>query len=163
MGFLFVVLFIAFYSLVFYKKMDMVFFPYNSMYTIDFTRDNTATTYAMKINGSNISITDRLYWKKDFLETSLYGYCKYISRGNTVFLEDYLRQRFSNTVVRSILLNRLTADKTTALDWPHWYGRFAGHDIPPKASIELWQYNFKYEAGKALLKDSISIYKTTLP
>ena len=141
----------------------MVFFPYNSMYTVDFTQNNTATTYSMKLNGENIKITSQPYWKKDLLETSLYGYCKYIMNGRTSFLDGYIKQKFSNEHTRNILLERLTVNRTMAINWPRWYGQFAGYTVPANATIELWQYNFSYENGQAILTDSISIYKTTLP
>ena len=143
--------------------MDMVFFPYNSMYSVDFSKTNTATTYAMKINGEPVKITHQPYWKKDFLETALYGYCKYIMHERTVFLDGYISMKFSNEQIRNILLNNLTPGKTTTSSWPRWYGHFAGYAVPANAAVELWQYNFRYENGQAELTDSISIYKTILP
>lgn len=141
----------------------MLFFPYNNMYSIDFTKSNKATTYAMKMNGKLIRITHKPYWKKDFLETSLYGYCKYINHDRNVFLDDYLNQKCPNEQLRNILLGRLTAGKTAAMNWPQWYVQFAGYTVPAGATIELWQYNFSYESGVALLTDSSSIYKNILP
>ncbi len=143
--------------------MDMVFFPYNSMYAIDFKKNNTAATYAIKINGEPVKITHQPYWKKDMLETSLYGYCKYIMHDRTVFLDDYINRKFSNEQARNILLRGLTPGKTGTGNWPYWYGKFAGYVVPVNAAIELWQYNFSYENGQAVLTDSISIYKTILP
>ena len=143
--------------------MDMVFFPYNSMYSVDFSKKNTATTYAMKVNGKLIKITHQPYWKKDLLETSLYGYCKYITHDRTVFLNDYIDRKFSNTQTRNILLKGLTAGKASHISWPHWYARSAGYEFPAGSLIELCQYDFSYVAGEALLTDSISIYKTILP
>lgn len=157
------VLFMICYTILFYKKMDMVFFPYNSMYTIDFTKSNKAVTYTMKINGNIVKITNQPYWKKDFLETSLAGYCNYILHDRTVFLDNYINQKFRNEQARNILLNRLTPGKTAAINWPRWYARFAGYTIPENAAIELWQYDLSYEKGNAVLTDSLSIYKTSLP
>lgn len=162
-AFVFVILFLAWYSIVFYKKMDMIFFPYNSMYAIDFTKNNTASTYAMKINGSRINITDHLYWKKDFLETTLYGYCKYIRHGQKVFMDDYINQKFNREEVKNILLKRLTPGNISAMNWTQWYAGFAGYKIPQKATIELMEYQFIFDKGKALITDSISIYTTNLP
>ena len=143
--------------------MDMVFFPYNNMYSVDFTGNNTATTYSMKVNGGIIKITHQPYWKKDFLETSLNGYCKYMLHNKKVFLDDYLNSKFSYEPTRNILLRNLTPSKTTVAYWPRWYIAFAGYPITSNATMELWQYNFKYEGEEALITDSISIYKTILP
>jgi hypothetical protein len=158
-----VLLFIASYAVVFYKKMDMVFFPYNSMFTIDFTKTSKSVTYAVKLNGQLVKITHQPYWKKDFLETSLYGYCKYISSGRTVFLDGYIKQKFGDEKIRDLLLKNLTAGKEAAMDWPSWYCKFAGYSVPSKSNIELMQYHFSFENNQATITDSISIYKTFLP
>ena len=162
-AFALVIMFLVWYSIVFYKKMDMVFFPYNSMYAIDFTKNNTASTYAMKLNGSRINITHHLYWKKDFLETTLLGYCKYIRHGQKIFMDDYIEQKFKNESIRNKLFNCLTPDKVAVMNWPRWYGWFAGYTVPPKATVELMEYQFRFENDRASLTDSISIYKTILP
>ncbi len=143
--------------------MDMIFFPYNSMYAIDFTKNNNASTYAMKLNGNKINITHHLYWKKDFLETTLFGYYKYLKHDRKVFMDDYILQKFKSEDVRSILLKRLTPDKTSAMNWPQWYAEFAGYAIPSKATIELMEYRFIFDKEQAFITDSISIYKTILP
>ena len=140
----------------------MLFFPYNGMYSIDFTKSNTATTYAMKVNGALVKISHNLYWKKDFLETSLYGYCRYVKNDRRVFLAGFLDQRY-NGKLHNILMQGLTPDKTQAMKWPQWYMQFAGYEIPAHATIELMQYDFHYETARSVITDSISIYKTILP
>lgn len=141
----------------------MLIFPYNAMYTIDFTQKNIASTYAMKIDGSRIEITKEPYWKKDFLETSLYGFGKYIEHDTTVFMNDYLKYRFSNEKLRNILMRGLTPGKNAMLSWPAWYCRFTGHKIPAGATVEIVKYNFSYENKKATLTDSIIVYKNITP
>ena len=101
----------------------MLFFPYNSMYAIDFTKKNTASTYALKINGSPVKITNNLYWKKDLLETSLNAYCRYLQHDHTVFLNDYISYKFKNKRISDLLLSRLIPDKAEALQWPLWYAQ----------------------------------------
>lgn len=159
-AFTIIALFIISYAVVFYKKMDMTFFPYNSMYTIDFTKNYTAITYAMKINGEMIKITHRPYWKKDFLETSLSSYSKYISHNRSVFLDDYIHQKFTKEQTRKFLLERLTPDNSASNQWPYWYAHFAGYPIPENALIEIWQYHFRFDNGRTILVDSLSIYNT---
>ncbi len=141
----------------------MVFFPYNSMFTFDFTKTKTSVTYSVKLNGEIIQITHQPYWKKNFLETSLYGYCKYISSGRTVFLDGYIKQKFRDEKIRDLLLNNLTPGKEASMDWPSWYCKFAGYSVPSKSNIELIQYNFSFENERAAITDSISLYKTILP
>jgi len=162
-GFAFIIIFLAGYAVTYFKKMDMVFFPYNSMYAIDFNKTNAATTYALKINNRPVRITRNLYWKKDFLETSLNGYCRYLKHDRNVFLDDYLHYRFADEKLRQNLLDHLTPAKAVARDWPAWYARAAGYDMPPAATIEFMQYDFVMQNEQALLKDSSSIYKTVLP
>ena len=100
-----VVLFILiFYSVTFSKRMGMIFFPYNNMFTVDFTKTNQAFTYGVKINGEMIPITGYLYWKKDFLESSLTTYVEYIENGYTLYLESYLKsKRAGNSIVKNLL------------------------------------------------------------
>ena len=143
--------------------MDMVFFPYNSMYAINFKKNNTASVFAMKLNENKINITQHLYWKKDFLETSLFGYSKYIRHDRKVFMDDYIYQKFKREGIRNILLKRLTPEIKSAMDWPQWYAGFAGYTIPANATLELMEYQFTFDNGKAIITDSVSIYKSILP
>ena len=133
------------------------------MYTIDFTKAKTASTNAMKVNGNMIDITSRPYWKKDFLETSLFGYCNYIKREHTVFLNGYLEQKIHNIQVRDLFLKQLTPDKNACEQWPRWYASFAGYPLPANAEVEFMQYNFVFSITGAAISDSISIYKTMIP
>ncbi len=162
-AFLFAILFISCFAVTFYKKMDMVFFPYNSMYSIDFNKASKTSTYAAKINGRLVRITPNLYWKKDFLETSLNGYCRYIQHDNKTFLEDYIHYKFSDVGMRNFLLNQLTPGKAAASNWPAWYVDFAGYKPPPNATLELMRYEFSFDQQQPKLTDSISLYKTILP
>ena len=151
-----VVLFILiFYSVTFSKRMGMIFFPYNNMFTVDFTKTNQAFTYAVKINGEMIPITGYLYWKKDFLESSLTTYVEYIENGYTLYLESYLKsKRAGNSIVKNLL-----PQKELAAKWPLWFARFAHHSYSMPAKIEILQYNYVFKDGKAVLTDSGSIYK----
>lgn len=162
-AFAFVVLFIGWYCVSFSKKMDMIFFPYNSMYAVDARGMEAITTYAMKINGNPVKITHNPYWKKDLLETSLNIYCRYLQHDRNVFLNDYLSYRFSNENVRAFLTERLTPGKTTAAQWPLWFAAAAGYKVPTRASVEFMQYDFVFRDKNALLKDSISISNTIFP
>lgn len=161
-AFMFAVLFISFYTVSFYKKMDMVFFPYTGMYAVDFTKSSKATTYAMKIDGIPVKITHQPYWKKDLLETSLNAYCRYFKNNSKVFLNDYLEYKFSSKTVRDFLNVHLTPGIKDIAGWPAWYVRAAGYKAPKGASVTLIQYNFLFEKNDAKLIDSVLIYVTTL-
>ncbi|MEO8770295.1 MAG: hypothetical protein ABI402_09430 [Ferruginibacter sp.] len=159
-GFAFVIIFMLCYAILFYKKMDTTFFPYNSMFAIDFNKKYTATTYMVKVNGMPVKITHHPYWKKDFLEESLYNYSKYKVNHNMLFMNDYLDAKVSGNERKIFLSKKLIPDKTAAEQWLPWYIQFAGYTIPTGAAIELWQYDLIFENNTAIVKDSSSIYKT---
>lgn len=161
-AFVFAAIFLLFYAITINKKMDMIFFPYNNMYAIDFSGTSTSSTYAMKINGNQVTITHNLYWKKDLLETSLNGYCRYLQHNRKVFLDDYLSYKFSNEQLRNLLTSHLTPDDSTAVNWPYWFAKTAGYTLPAGSEIEFLQYHFNLRDHKAVLLDSVSIYKTIL-
>ena len=159
-AFAFVLLFILCYAILFYKKMDTVFSPYNSMFSIDFTKEYTATAYQMKVNGTPVKITRHPYWKKDFLEESLCNFSKYKTNHDLLYMDDYLNANFSNDEKKMFLSKRLLPDKMAVDQWLPWYIRFAGYSIQTGAAIELWQYKLVLENNIATIKDSSSIYKT---
>lgn len=162
-GFSFLMLFILIYAITFYKKMDMIFFPYNAMYAVDFQHSNKASTYAMKLNGNLVKITRHLYWKKDFLETSLHAYAQYLQKDRRVFLDDYLTYKFKNDHVRSVLSNGLTPNREDAIQWPSWFIKTAGYDPIHGSILEILRYDFLLDHQKAILYDSARIYKSILP
>ncbi len=162
-AFVFVMLFLIGYSITFWKKMDMMFYPYNSMFSIDFNKNYTASTYAAKLNEERVKITNQLYWKKDFLEATITNYAKYIQHNRAVFLDDYLNYKITNNSTRSFFSERLIPERNVAMKWPYWYCNFAGYTAPKNSNIELIQYTFLFSEGKAVITDSTSIYKTSLP
>ena len=76
--FLFAVIFISGYAIVLNKQMDMLVFPHNSMFAKNTSHESVTTTFAVKLNGKLIKITDDLYIKKDFSENSLQVFSKWI-------------------------------------------------------------------------------------
>lgn len=160
--FVFIVVFLVCYSILFYKKMDTVFFPYNNMFAIDFTKDNSSSVIRLRLDGIPVKISDKPYWKKDFLEESLINYTRYKKQGDEVFMEKYLRQTIHKEAARNFLIERLCPDKKTAATWLRWYLQFAGYEIQSYSEAELIQYNLNFEGHKLVIKDSVSILKTTL-
>ena len=136
------------------KRMSMIFLPYNNMFTVDFTKTNNAFTYAVKINEQLIPITDNLYWKKDFLESSLNTYVEYIDNGHALYLENYLKSRNANNNV----FRNLLPQKELATQWPLWFARFAHYSYSMPAKVEILRYTYLFKDGKAILTDSVSTY-----
>lgn len=159
-AFILAVCFILFYAATISKRMDMIFFPYNNMYAIDFSGNSTTGTYALKINGNPVKITGNLYWKKDMLETSLNGYCRYLKHNRKVFLHDYIPTKFNDEQLQHLLLEKLTPDESKAGRWPYWFAGTAGYPLNPGTEIEFMEYRFNLAGGKAVLLDSTSIHKT---
>ena len=141
--------------------MDTTLFPYNSMFTIDFTKNYTASAYLVKVNNIPVAITKNLYWKKDFLEESLGNYCKYKTNNDAVFMDGYLNQTIPGKAKREFLLKRLCPDKAAAAKWLQWYIFFAGYRIPANSTIELLKYDFIFKNNEAIIQHSASIYKTS--
>lgn len=158
-AFLFLVVFLCVYAVSFSKKMDMVFFPYNNMYSSESQGSANISTYAARKNDSLVHITSYPYWKKDFLETALFNYCRYIERGNRVYLEDYFKYRFPEGAFRSYLLNKLIPDKSAVVDWPAWFTRFAGKPAVAGDQIEFIKYDFAFSHGTMKLIGSRVINK----
>jgi hypothetical protein len=153
-GFVIVLLILSFYIVTFHKGMDMIFFPYNGMFAIDFETTNKAFTYAINLNGKMVHITDKLYWKKDFLESSLNNYAGYIKNEQTLYLENYLKQKNAGKGA----LRNLLPQKELASHWPLWFISFAGYSYSMPVKVEIVQYNYVFKDGKAVLTDSASVY-----
>ena len=133
------------------------------MYAVDFGKGNKTETFAFKLNNNPVKITGNPYWKKDLLETSLHAYAMYMQHGQKVFLDDYLAYKFPGKKMQALLVNRLTPGKIPATEWPGWFAKASGYKVQAGDSIELMQYDFTMEKGKAHLIDSISISKSILP
>jgi len=126
------------------------------MFSIDFSKSHTSTTYGMKMNGELIQITRNAYWKKDFLEASLATYAKYLKHGEVIYLEDYLN--FKNSP--GWLMNKLVPQKIKTRTWPGWFCNYAGYRNLGGARIEVYQYNYKFSNGRVELIDSLLLYRT---
>lgn len=151
-------LFITLQLIFIWKKMDMLTFPFNNMFAMAPDTTSLTATYAIRLNGRLVPITNNLYWKKDFLETSLHAYGKYKEQQEAVYLEQYINSTFEDDHKRNFLLSSLTPDKTAADQWPVWFCEFAGKDVPPKSKLELVKYRLLFDKEKVSTFDSTIIY-----
>jgi len=140
----------------------MSFFPYNAMYSVDFYRNNSGETYALKLNNQLLHITRNWYWKKDFLETSLRGFAHYIEDSNRVFMDHYLDYKFPNPAIHGYLREKLTPGIIKRNDWVKWYASFAGNDKISGDTIVLIKYAYQISNSGFQLTDSSIIWKTIL-
>ena len=124
------------------------------MFSIDFSKDYTATVTGMKVDGELRHISNNAYWKKDFLEASLSSYAKYLKHGNVVYLEDYLKLK----KVPGFVLNNLVTSKEEAANLPAWLSEFSGQKAVAK--IEVFQYYLRFANGNVKVMDSLLLYKT---
>lgn len=160
--FIFAVLFILAYVIVLRKQMDMLFFPINSMFSNNSSKDLSTSTYAVKLNSKIVKITDDLYLKKDFSENSLQVFSKWVKGGGKDLMTGLLERKISDSVKRQPYLNKLTPPKTTIETWPVWFVKF--HHLPVKMgdNIEIWEYKFDLVYKKFVLIDSSLITKQTV-
>ena len=157
--FLFTVAFILGYAIVLSKQMDMLIFPINSMYSSTTAKDFSTSTYAVKLNGKLIKITEDPYLKKDFSENSLQVFSKWIKADRKDLITQLLERRIADSTKRILLLTKLTPPKETVQTWPIWFLKFNHIEINTGDNIEIWEYNFDLEKNQFALKDSALITK----
>ena len=160
--FLFAVLFILGYSVALYKQMDMLVFPLNNMFSKSNARDFTTTTYAVKLNGKIIHITDDKYLKKDFSENSLQMFCKWIKADGKDIITGVVEKRIKDSVQRIFLLKNLKPPKNTLQTWPGWFIKFHGFPITEGDEITIWEYRFSLQKDHFILRDSSLVIKQSV-
>ena len=159
MFFIFTVLFIAGYVVALKKDMDMLLFPLNSMFSNNATTDFSTSTYAIKLNGNLVKITDDPYLKKDFSENSLQVFSKWIKADGKDLMTGLLEKRIADSTKRAFFLSKLTPPKQTVETWPIWFLKFHQIKIKTSDNIEIWEYNFNFQKNQFVLKDSSLITK----
>lgn len=138
----------------------MMLFPYNAMYSVDFYHNTKGSVYAMKVDGKIIPITQKWYWKKDFLETSLRGFGHYISDSGRVYMDHYIPHAFHNPNVQKHLLQALSPGKIEEQKWAEWFAEFAGVSVSNHSLFELYNYNYEITKDGFQLKDSVKIWSS---
>lgn len=160
--FLFSIFFMLGYAVALSKQMDMLFFPLNSMFSDNTMTGFSTTTYAVKLNGKVVKITDDMYLKKDFSEGTLQVFSKWIKADTKDFMTELLKRKIIDSVKRKAYLDKLTPPKTTAQTWPIWFLSFHHIKINLGDNIAIWQYRFDLINKHFILKDSSLITKQTV-
>ena len=127
------------------------------MFTQSFADKSNVVMYAAKVNGQVIPITNKPYWKKDFLESALASYATYIKKNKKTFMQQYLHDKFINTRWHQILSNKFIADSSAMAQFPIWYFKFASGKKTlenDSVKISVWQYQFSFAQYSPVLKDS---------
>ncbi|MBU3713897.1 MAG: hypothetical protein FGM46_03010 [Ferruginibacter sp.] len=159
-AFIVMLLFMGGYVFFFFKKMDTVMFPYNGMFASSAENKNHSTIYAIRLNGKRIPYSNRMYWKKDFLEQSLSGYISFQQQQSS-YLKTYLDSKQWGAGAKDFLRAGLIPSNIEA--WPLWYCKFAGSEVPSGSVVELFAYTFDFKDGQPVMTDSSMMYKLAIP
>ena len=157
--FVFALLFITVYAVVLRKQMDMLVFPINNMFSTSNVKDFRTFTYAVKLNGNIIKITDDPILKKDFSENSLQIFSRWLQADGKDLMTDFLDRKISDSARKRNYLNRLTPPKATIITWPAWFASFHHLKLTSGDSIEVWQYNFDFKESDFVMTDSLLVIK----
>ena len=136
----------------------MILFPYNAMYSVDFYHNTKSSMYVMKIDNKAVLVTDKWYWKKDFLETSLRGFAHYVSDSDRVYMDHYIKNSFHSSGVQNYLLRALTPGKIKKLNWARWYADFAGASYQEQSMFVLKRFDYEITGLGFQLIDSSEIW-----
>jgi len=134
--------------------MDMLFFPLNNMFSNNTAKDFSTFTYALKLNGNIVKITDDFYLKKDFSENSLQLFSKWIIADGNDLMTNLLERKITDSVKRSSYLKKLTPPESTIGTWPVWFVKFHKLPVVVGDEIEVWKYNFHLKEKAFILTDS---------
>lgn len=139
----------------------MLVFPHNCMFSNNTAKDFLTSTYAVKLNGSIVKITDDPYLKKDFSENSLQVFSKWVKADGKVLMTGLLEKRIADSTKRAFFLTRLTPPKEAIQTWPIWFLQF--HDIQSKKgdNIEIWEYKFNLIKDRFVIQDPSLVTKQT--
>ena len=160
--FLFAVIFISGYAIVLNKQIDMLVFPHNSMFAKNTSPKSVTTTFAVKLNGKLIKITDDLYIKKDFSENSLQVFSKWIKADGKDLMTNLLNKRIADSTKRNLYLQKLTSPQSAVYTWPIWFLKFHSVKVIKGDKIEIWSYEYKLANKNLILQDSSLITNQTV-
>jgi len=160
-SFAFVIVFIIAYAFFFTKQMDMVLFSYNGMFASVGKPKNTYV-YGVKLDDKLLETTTFLWWKKDFLESGISAYARYIKAGENTYLDNYLNQKIESPKHRRALLEALTPGKIAPEVWAKQQIIFLGRKPKAGQTVEIVQYQLKFLPRHVVTIDSFNICKAIL-
>ncbi len=156
-AFAIVVCFLVIYAFFFLKKMDMTIFAYNSMFVSEISGKHT-DAYALKINDKLLPISEKLWWKKDFLESSLIGFSVFLENEKKTYLQQYIVNKISDSTQKQYLLDRLTSYMVDPILFISNYARQAGYPLQTRDKLEIVKYRIQYSKNKVKKLDSTTIF-----
>ena len=116
-------------------------FPYNSMFSIGTIADSSGvTTYQLKASDIPVKYSHFLWWKKDFMESSLTNYVAAIEQDQ--YASRYIDQKFTDVNVKHFLKRNLVPSSKEKQDWLNWYAAFGGNNT--QDSFTIWKYQLSF-------------------
>lgn len=160
LAFVLIMLYIFMYAFFFFKKMDMVMFPYNSMFSIDFTNDYSTDTYQLKLDDQPVNFTHQWWWKKDFMETSLRTYVSMLN--DVPYIEKYINYAYANKPYHQLLLQQLKPSLNNHR-WLAWYANFGNQKTNASTVFSIWKYHLFFSNGAIAIDSSLLLHQKLQP
>jgi len=142
--------------------MDMIFFPYNDMFSYQIKNSKSQKSYFVKLNNDRIKFTDFPYWKKDILEQAPLKYTNYIINKKQNQIGIFLKSKIHDSSNLFFWQSRLTSLEKDPSDWLIWYVKFSGNKINNNDSISLVEYNVSTATDFPMIMDSFTVCKTII-
>lgn len=144
------------------KKMDLILFPYNDMFSGHSISSDTFYHYGLKQNGRLIRITEKPYWKKDLLEQSIKNYAFFLQNHNLQYSDVFFISRKEKSPILNPFYNQLKTKEFLFEDWATWYLNQSGEKANKLDHLELVKYKGHSHQSKIIFFDSLVIKSTTL-
>lgn len=142
------------------KKMDLLFFPYNDMFSHE--TKNDSVFYVLKRNGQIVPITKKFYWKKDLLEQSILSYVKYHENDDKRYVDQFFLSRKDNNKCYGKIYPHLKTPDIGFKDWAKWYLHQSGVVNQPHDKVEILEMHWKKIGENIVFTDSSTVNSVEL-
>lgn len=152
----FLLLFAGVYLCTWVKKMDMLFFPYNDMFSRVSQPMVQAYVYYVKVNGQRIPYSHLPYHKKELMENMPRRYAEYVQDQRHSPLDRFWLQ----------YVPALQKHRPPPVDFPTWangYLQLAGIKKSTSMQIELMRYTLDVSKPLPHLTDSTLLQQVHVP
>lgn len=160
-GFLLLMIYMVCYASCMYKKMDMLMFPYNDMFSHNASQEATTSKddqiNYLKVNGQKIPYTHFPYWKKDFIEQQNHYYGHFLQRGNQNHIDLLIDKRIQSNDWNHFLHRRLSNIKLSFEQWARWYAEYANVKLSEGDKLQLIEYTVRKTENSPIIIDSTII------